>query len=88
MNNLGSAKTAAARKTAKKMGVTLTIKIEGKSADKFFAVGPIDIRDHFLAAGFGTADFSPADVKSIKFTKTQDVTYRKRVKAGVHRDNF
>ena len=87
MSNLTLAKTAMAAKQPPK-NLRLTITIEGESANRLFPVGPVDIRDYFLEHGFGNADFKPKDVKSIKFTVPARLTYQKRVKKSVHRDNF
>lgn len=87
MSNLILAKTAlAARKPPK--GLTLTIKIAGRSAEALFPVGPVDIKDYFLEHGFGNASFKPKDVKSVKFTVPARLSYQRRVKKGAHKDNF
>jgi hypothetical protein len=87
MSNLSSAKNALASKKPLK-NLLLTIVIEGESACNLFPVGPVDIRDYFLEHGFGNTDFKPKDVKSIKFTVPAKLSYQKRVKKSVHRDNF
>ena len=87
MSNLTSAKAALAA-TKPPKNLLLTIVIEGESASRLFPVGPVDIRDYFLEKGFGNTDFKPRDVKSIKFTVPAKLSYQKRVKKSVHKDNF
>lgn len=87
MSNLTLAKTALALKQPPK-NLRLTIVIEGVSASNLFPVGPMDIKDYFLEHGFGNTDFKPKDVKSIKFTVPARLTYQRRVKKSVHKDNF
>lgn len=90
-STLSAAKAALAKKAqlkAKGTGMVVTIQIGGPSADNLFPVGPIDIRDHFLAHGFGNTDFNPKDVKSIKFTKRAIRQYSRVVRKPAHKDNF
>lgn len=86
MSNLTKAKSAIARLTPPK-GLSLTIVIEGESAEELLAVGPHDIADHFLGKAFG-ASYRSSDVKSIKFTAPEDVSVTRKVKRPAHRDNF
>jgi hypothetical protein len=66
--------------------MTLRITIDGDSADELFAVGPIDLRDHFLPKELNVKS---SDVKSITFSQVtecdEDGWPTKRME---HRDNF
>lgn len=87
MNNLTGARNAIAAKKPPK-DLLLTIVIRGESAANLFPVGPVDIRDCFLEQGFGNTMFRTKDVKSIRFTVPSSLTYHRRVRKSVHKENF
>jgi len=64
--------------------MTLVIIIDGPSADALMAVGPIDLRDHFLANHLG---IDPKDVARITFKQELGETPLIGP-ATVHSDNF